>query len=126
MAPRRDGPLPVEALRDVIGVCRCLFLAWKRSGKGPIELEELAGIGRELSQALKLAKTTAPDSLGHRAAWSRAEAAMQRLGELIGEQQSLRPALAAGAARVVGAPEPRQQREPSQREAKKHYHRMRS
>jgi hypothetical protein len=44
MAPR-DARIPLEALRDLVGICRALYAAWKKERVGPIELEELAAIG---------------------------------------------------------------------------------
>lgn len=52
--------------------------AWKAAGEGPVELEELRDIGKELSAAFEMARKTSPDTLGHRAAWSRA----RRRGQL--------------------------------------------
>lgn len=79
MPAKLESQLPLEALRDLLGLVRSLFAAWKPS-QGPIELEELRDIGKELAAALKLAKSTQPNTIGHRAAWSRAEAATRTIG----------------------------------------------
>jgi hypothetical protein len=98
--------VPLVALRDLIGLCRALYTAWRTNGAGPIELDELTGIGRELRAAFELARRTKPDTLGHRAAWSRAEAAARRLGHLVGELESLRPTVTAATKRISGQPPP--------------------
>ena len=69
--PPRDAQLPLEALRDLVGIVRALFAAWTKARVGPLELEELLHIGRELRAALNLASKTQPGTVGHRAAWSR-------------------------------------------------------
>ncbi|HET9959682.1 MAG TPA: hypothetical protein VFQ61_34555 [Polyangiaceae bacterium] len=122
MSPKLDGPLPIEALRDLLGICRALYAAWKESGVGPVELDELGEIGRELRAALKLARTTQPNTIGHRAAWSRAEQATARLGHLVSTLEPLRPTVLAATRRLCGFAASRQL---SQREAKKKHARMR-
>lgn len=123
MPPRADAQIPLEALRDLVGVCRALYAAWKSSGMGPVELEELAGIGRDLCAALELAQKTRPDTVGHRAAWSRAELATQRLGHLVSLLEPLRPTIAAASQRVCGGDT---ESSLDRREAKKKHRRMRS
>jgi hypothetical protein len=123
MPPDRHGKIPLEALRDLLGVVRALFSAWTASRMGPIELEELRGIGQALAAAYKMAKGTEPNTIGHRAAWSRAEAATARLGHLVGALEPLRPTVTAAAKRVVGAPAVLTAQ--SEREAKKKHARMR-
>jgi hypothetical protein len=38
---RSTDPMPLEALRDLLGLCRALYAASAASGAGPIELEDL-------------------------------------------------------------------------------------
>jgi len=118
-----DAQLPLEALRDLLGLVRSLFAAWKPA-QGPIELEELRDIGHELAAAYELAHKTPPNTIGHRAAWSRAEAATKRLGHLIGSLEPLKPTVDAAAQRVVGGG--REPRAMSEREAKRLHRRERS
>jgi hypothetical protein len=80
--PRSD-PLPVEAARDLLGIARALYAARKREFASRAELEELATIGKQLANALRLAKKSSPDTLAHRAAWLQAEDACSRLLRLI-------------------------------------------
>ena len=83
MSCQLDGPIPLTALRELVGVCRALYVDWTCDDKDPLDLEELAEIGLELAHALGQARSTAPDSVGHRSAWTRAEAATLRLGVLV-------------------------------------------
>jgi hypothetical protein len=124
--PPRDTQIPLEALRDLLGVVRALYAAWSASGEGPIELEALRSIGKDLASALELAGKTRPDTVGHRAAWGRAEDATKRLCELVADVERLQPTIEAGAARVVGqrGPAPKL-KSVAEREAKKHHSRMR-
>ncbi|MGC4087048.1 MAG: hypothetical protein QM756_03930 [Polyangiaceae bacterium] len=115
-------------MRDLLGICRALYAAWKKERVGPMELDELEGIGKELSAALRLARETPPGTLGHRAAWSRAESATQRLMHLIGKLEPLHLTVEAAAARALGASERRTNERGAlaEREAKKKHNRMRS
>lgn len=124
----RDGRIPIEALRDLVGICRALYAAWKKERVGPIELEELASIGKDLNDALRLASKTEPETLGHRAAWSRAEEATRRLGHLVGKLEPLHLTLEAATERALGGRTRRGSDNTTlaQREAKKKHNRMRS
>jgi hypothetical protein len=92
------GPIPLNALRELVGVCRALYVGWTCDDADSLDLEELAEIGLELAHALSLARSTAPDSGGHRSAWARAEAATGRLGLLIAKTSGIQ-----GSARREGA-----------------------
>jgi hypothetical protein len=108
MPPSRDVAFPVEAARDLLGIVRALYTSWKASRRPVDELAELESIGRELASALDLARRSPVPSLGHSAAWAKADAATQRLAEIIGADVPLRPALMAASARVQsGAGSPR-------------------
>jgi len=78
-AVARSDPLPAEAVRDLLGIARALYAACKREFASKRDLEELADIGKRLANALRLAKKSGPDTLGHRAAWREAEDACSRL-----------------------------------------------
>ena len=104
--PDIQGPLPLSALRDLLGLVRVLYADWKKNRVGPVELEELRAIGDSLRIAYDLAAKNQANTMGHRAAWSRAEAATAQLGRLIGGQVPLASAVSTASARVVGAPPP--------------------
>lgn len=126
MPPKLDGAIPLTALRDLVGVCRVLYAEWTCNNADPLELEELAHIGLELAHALKLARGTAPNTVGHRSAWARAEAATARLGALVEKTDALRATVHAATVRVVGEPEAPSLKSKDERDAKKHHTRMRS
>lgn len=112
----------------MVGICRALYAAWKKERVGPIELEELAAIGKDLNEALRLARKTEAGTLGHRAAWSRAEDATRRLGHLVGKLEPLHLTLEAASERALGnRGAPRDNSGTlAQREAKKKHNRMRN
>jgi hypothetical protein len=106
MPPSRDLAFPLEAARDLLGIVRALYTAWRTARRPPDELAELESIGRELAAAIELARRSPVPSLGHSAAWTRADAAAQRLGDIIGAEVPLRPLLLAASARVRGGASP--------------------
>jgi hypothetical protein len=97
---RRDQ-LPLEAVRDLLGIVRSLYAAEKRAGSSQAHLDELADIGRMLANALDLAGRTGPDTVGHRAAWTRAEHATARLTRLLTFEMSAGPLVRAAAERLI-------------------------
>ena len=96
----RSEPLPVEAVRDLLGICRALFAARKREYAPRAELDELAAIGAKLNLALDLARKSAPDTVGHRAAWDHAEVATERLTRVISVSMAAAPLVEAAVFRV--------------------------
>lgn len=97
LVPRSD-PLPLEAVRDLLGIARALYAAQKREFASRQTLDELAAIGKALVNALRLAQKSSPDTLAHRAAWIQAEDACTRLVHIISLQT---PAAAIVEAAVV-------------------------
>jgi len=57
-------------------------------------------VARELQAALELGKTSAPGTVGHRAAWERAERATLAAGDLVTGLDSAEPIVKAAAAAV--------------------------
>ena len=92
--------LPLNAVRDLIGIVRAMYFAWQERGATQEKLNELVHVGRELRQALELAARTEPDTVGHRAAWSRAERANAALCAMIAEEEAVRPVIEAAVKRV--------------------------
>ncbi len=101
MPPGRGDAIPLEALRDLLAIVRALFAAGLENKGHPVELEALRQIGSDLATALDLAARCEPDTLGHVAAWNRAERATKALGELIDSTMPLRPVLDAAVARAL-------------------------
>ena len=103
MRAPRNTPFPFEAARDLLGIVRAMYAAARADGAGERRLANLRDIGRELRVAIDLAIEASPGTLGHAAAWDRAEQATRRLTELIDCTTPLEPAVNAAAARL-GAP----------------------
>jgi hypothetical protein len=99
LVPRKD-PFPFEAVRDLIGILRAMYRAAKANGAGARRLAELRQVGLELRHAIELALEYAPNTLGHAAAWERAELATRGLGNLIDCTTPLEPTIAAAVERV--------------------------
>jgi hypothetical protein len=74
--------LPKETVRDLLGISRALYVVRDNQGAPPAELDRIREVGAWLVDALELSRT-APDTLGHRAAWSKAERATTVLTELL-------------------------------------------
>lgn len=89
MPPKPDGPNQLETLRDLLGLARALYAAWKKSGQGPIEMEELRSIGEDLREAYQLAQKARPGSQAHQAAWTKAERASARFGDIVGKYETV-------------------------------------
>jgi hypothetical protein len=79
-----DGPLPLDALRDLIALCRALYVTFRGMGKGyDTQLHQLAQIGAKLSRALDKAQKGGPGTWNHRTAWLMAEEATKELGQVV-------------------------------------------
>jgi hypothetical protein len=74
--------LPKETVRDLLGIARALHVVRDNQGAPLPELERIREVSAWLVDALELART-APGTLGHRAAWSKAERATSVLTELL-------------------------------------------
>jgi hypothetical protein len=103
VAIRRDEPFPLEAVRDLLGVVRAIYAAAKRSNADKAELARIAAIGKDLSLAIDLAASTRPGTVGHRAAFDRAEEATRRAGKLVDALTPAEPLVGAAQGRVIGA-----------------------
>lgn len=99
---RRDEPFPLEAVRDLLGVVRAMYAAARERGAGRAELAKIARVGRELSEAIDLAVSTRPSTVGQRAAWQRAEEATRKAGDLVDALTPAEPLLVAARGRVTG------------------------
>lgn len=74
--------LPKDTVRDLLGIARALYVVRDNQGALPNELDRIREVSAWLVDALELART-APDTLGHRAAWAKAERATAALTELL-------------------------------------------
>src|SRR5689334_19754103 len=94
MAPLYDQKLPVETVRDLLGIARVMYRSARARGASAQQLAELAKIGDKLRTALDLSKTT-PGTLGHRSAWNHAEDGLALLILAVGADDKVAELLAA-------------------------------
>jgi hypothetical protein len=106
LAPR-SAAFPFEAVRDLLGIVRAMYAAYEKQSGAAQRLDALRRIGCELRQATELALEHEVGSLGHAAAWQRAERATRRLGELVDCTTPLEPTLVAAVRRLNRATAPR-------------------
>lgn len=93
-------PLPVGALRDLLGVTRALYRATSDAEpRDEARLQALGEIGRALRAALRGASAH-PGTIDHGTAWAAAERATRGLRELVGAGELLAPLIAATARRI--------------------------
>jgi|GEM_PF-4256961 len=63
--------MPLETLRDLLGIARALYASWRGDGVGPIEMEQLRCIGEDLREAYRVATRSKPGTGVHRMAWGK-------------------------------------------------------
>jgi hypothetical protein len=97
LTPRAD-PFPFEAVRDLIGILRALYAA--TPAEHTRDRQAIEAVAREINRARAMALAHEPGTLGHAAAWNRAERATARLGELADLLTPLEPVLRAAGERV--------------------------
>jgi len=93
-----DQP-PIETLRDILGICRALYVEWAPYA-GPIEMDELMAVGSDLREAYQRLLKAKPGTAAQRAAWAQADQATQRLGVLVGEHTSTKAIVRAAGGRL--------------------------
>ena len=74
--------LPKETVRDLLGIARALLVVRENQYAPRAELDRIREVSAWLVDALELSRTR-PDTLGHRAAWAKAERATAVLTELL-------------------------------------------
>lgn len=93
-------PLPLGALRDLLGITRAMYRATVLDDPRDVcRLQALKDIGRTL-RAVLAARRAPRGTNAHLEAWVAAERATKALGELVGESLELAPLIAATARRV--------------------------
>ncbi len=85
---------PAETVRDLIGIARLLYRTWAASSTRDSRLPELVAIGKDLQQALRLARVAKPGTRAHRDAWELAEVATSRLGGIVDAYVGVKPLIA--------------------------------
>ena len=99
LSPRRD-PFPFEAVRDLLGILRAMYAAARARGRAERQLAAIRRVGDDLRAAVDLALEHEPGTLGHAAAWQRAERATSALADLVDCTTPLEPTLSAAARRI--------------------------
>ena len=97
----RHDPFPLEAVRDLLGLVRAVYAARAAEGAGAVTLAKIAVIGVDLAQALELGEAHAPGTLGHAAAWKRAERAATAAADLVALTDGAEPIVLAAMGRVT-------------------------
>lgn len=99
LGPRVNEPFPVEAARDLLGLVRSLYRATPAADS--TRREKLKAIGVELKLAIELGASR-PGSLGHRAAWTRAETALVALADVVVTDEKSEAVMRAAGDALVG------------------------
>jgi hypothetical protein len=79
----RHDPFPLEAARDLLGLVRAVYAARAAEGAGAVTRARIAVIGVDLAEAVELGAAHRPGTLGHAAAWKRAERAAAAAADLV-------------------------------------------
>lgn len=95
-------PLPIAAVRDLLGITRALYRATLAADPHDGRLAALANIGKSLRAVLGAARAH-PGTNDHLEAWAAAERATKALTELVGESMRLGPVIAT-TARCISRP----------------------
>jgi hypothetical protein len=94
-------PFPKDAVRDLLGITRALFRAERsKASPDPSRLARLRDVGTRYREALEWGAKCASDTMGGRAALSKAEAATVTLGELVAESDMMVGAVVATGQRL--------------------------
>ncbi len=115
MTSPRQEPFPFQAARDLLGILRAMYGAARNEGSDRRRLLAIRRVGEELRAAIDLALEHDPGTLGHAAAWTRAERATRELGDLCDVTTPLAPTLGAAASRLVVRRAPGSQRDDGRR-----------
>lgn len=79
-----DGPIPIETVRDLLGIARALYAAFVEMGPAyDGQRLKLRGIGYQLTLAIERAGEGGPGTFKHRAAWLISEKAAADLAEMV-------------------------------------------
>lgn len=100
MLQRRDDPIPLDALRDLLGLVRAMWRAKKKEGAPPFELARYERVGRDLKEAFNMGVSSTPGTMGYWAAWAKAEKATHAVADLVSCIDSAEPIVKAAQAAV--------------------------
>ncbi len=97
-----DGPIPLDALRDLLALARSLYAAFVAMGPAYDDQRfKVRGIGSQLALALQRAQEGGPGTFKHRAAWLIAEKAIADLGDVVAADLPATALIAASGERLL-------------------------
>jgi hypothetical protein len=94
-------PFPFETARDLLGICRALYLAFKKMGPAwDAQREQVQRIGEKLTRAMAKAERGHPGTWDQTSGWALAEEAAEDLGKLIDQYLPAKQLIAATSERM--------------------------
>src|SRR5688500_8889242 len=99
MWTRNFEPFPLEAVRDLLGICRVMWAQAK--DRDPGRAARLARAGEKLALAVDLGRRCATGTGGHAAAWKHAEEGHRILLDLVDPLEAAEPLVEAAQQRVL-------------------------
>jgi hypothetical protein len=82
MLSLRTDPFPFEAVGDLLGIMRALYVVLRTQGNAEA-LSRLQAAASQLLSARELARKCEPGTTGHAGAWKKADEATRVVGELV-------------------------------------------
>ncbi len=74
MLSRRTDPLPIDAVRDLLGLVRAMYrVEAAKPDRAAVQLAKIATVGLLLTEAIELAASSKDGTMGSYAAWKKAE-----------------------------------------------------
>jgi len=102
MGRHQTQPLPWQTVSDLLAIARGLCAMRRDAGADLTELERLERAAQHFALALDFAKS-APNSVGHRASWDRAQLGLEELAAaLAGDDVPVSDFVRAWSARLKG------------------------
>jgi hypothetical protein len=99
MWTRNFEPFPLEAVRDLLGICRVMYARAK--DRDPGRAARLAKAGEKLALAVDLGRRCATGTGGHQAAWKHAQEGHRILVDVIDPLEPAEPLVETAASRVL-------------------------
>lgn len=95
------GPYSPKPLRELIGVVRAIRLAAEERDAGALVVARARAVELDLEAAYELAAESRQGTVGHRAAWARADRAVLAAGRLVEAIDAAEPIVRAACGRVT-------------------------
>lgn len=101
MLGSRPDEFPAEAVRDLLGLVRAMWLAERSGGRDSRKLDKLERVGRLLDEAYAMGRTYDEGTVGWRAAWAKAETAARLVADCVEITDAGKPVVLAACRRVA-------------------------